>query len=73
MHWFNPPVSVKTDRPGRTYGVNHVEGAAEEFMKWPNRGPKWKIQACVDAFEDRVTPQDVRAAFEAAAEEEGML
>ncbi|SIT54810.1 conserved hypothetical protein [Mesorhizobium prunaredense] len=42
-------------------------------MKWPNRGPKWKIQACVDAFEDRVTPQDVRAAFEAAAEEEGML
>lgn len=26
-------------------------------MKWPNRGPKWKIQACVDAFEDRVTPK----------------
>ncbi|WP_352972579.1 DUF982 domain-containing protein [Mesorhizobium sp. M1334] len=75
LHWFNPPVFVKTDRPGVTYGVNHVEGAAEELMKWPKRGPKWKLalQSWIAGFEGRVSPQEVRMAFEAAAREEGML
>ncbi|WP_245458158.1 MULTISPECIES: DUF982 domain-containing protein [unclassified Mesorhizobium] len=31
------------------------------------------VQACVDAFENRATPMDVRQAFEAAAKEEGVL
>ncbi|MER8957296.1 DUF982 domain-containing protein, partial [Mesorhizobium sp. M0833] len=30
-------------------------------------------QACSDAFEGRVSPNDVRKAFEEAAEEEGVL
>ncbi|MER8396403.1 DUF982 domain-containing protein [Mesorhizobium sp. M0045] len=74
-HWFSPPVYVKTDRPGITYGCNNVEGAAEELMKWTERGPKWNlaVQACSDAFEGRVSPNDVRKAFEEAAEEEGVL
>lgn len=38
-YWFSPPVYVKTDRPGTTYGVNHLESAAEELMKWSKRGP----------------------------------
>ncbi|MER8385267.1 DUF982 domain-containing protein [Mesorhizobium sp. M1380] len=74
-HWFSRPVYVKTDRPGVTYGCNNVEGAAEELMKWTKMGPKWNlaVQACIDAFEGRVSPKDVRKAFEAAAKEEGVL
>ncbi|MER9618668.1 DUF982 domain-containing protein [Mesorhizobium sp. M0207] len=64
---------VKSDRPGVTYGCNNVEGAAEELMKWTKMGPKWRkaVQLCADAFQDRVTPEEVRQAFEAAAKEEG--
>ncbi|MER8383363.1 DUF982 domain-containing protein [Mesorhizobium sp. M0114] len=74
-HWFSRPVYVKTDRPGVTYGCNNVEGAAEELMKWTKMGPKWRkaVQLCADAFQDRVTPEEVRQAFEAAAKEEGVL
>ncbi|MER8390231.1 DUF982 domain-containing protein [Mesorhizobium sp. M0166] len=74
-HWISPPVHVKTDHPGVTYGCNSLEGAAEELMKWSKRGPKWKLalQACIDAFEERVTPEEARKAFEAAAKEQGVL
>ena len=75
LHWFNPPVYVRTDRPGIRFGISHVEGAVEELMKWPKKGPKWKkaVQSCIDAFEDRVPPEEVRRAFEAAAKEEKMF
>lgn len=75
LHWFNPPVYVTTDRPGLSYGVSHVEGAAEELMKWTKKGPKWRaaVQACIDAFEGRVSPEEARKAFLAAAKEEGVL
>ncbi|WP_288141993.1 DUF982 domain-containing protein [Mesorhizobium sp.] len=35
------------------------------------KGPRWTkaVQSCVDAFEGRVSPQEVREAFEAAAKE----
>ncbi|ESZ01166.1 DUF982 domain-containing protein [Mesorhizobium sp. L48C026A00] len=71
LHWFHPPVYVKTDRPGLRYGVSHVEGAAEELMAWDTKGPRWTkaVQSCVDAFEGRVSSQEVREAFEAAAKE----
>ncbi|MER8521187.1 DUF982 domain-containing protein [Mesorhizobium sp. M0644] len=38
-------------------------------------GPKWRkaVQLCIDAVEDRATPEEVRKAFEAAAREEGVL
>ncbi|MER8400350.1 DUF982 domain-containing protein [Mesorhizobium sp. M0751] len=66
---------VRTDRPGVSYGSNNVEGAAEELMKWTKMGPKWRkaVQLCADALQDRVTPEEVRQAFEAAAKEEGVL
>jgi hypothetical protein len=75
LHWFNPPVYVSTDRPGLTYGVSHVEGAAEQLLKWTKRGPKWKkaVAACMACLEGEVTAGDVRKAFEAAAKEEGVL
>jgi hypothetical protein len=57
------------------YGVNHVEGAAEQLMAWDTKGPKWTVaaQACMDAFEGKVSPKEVRQLFEEAAEESGML
>ncbi|RWQ46407.1 DUF982 domain-containing protein [Mesorhizobium sp.] len=69
--WFSPPVYVKANRPGIRHGVSHVEGAAEELMAWDTKGPLWTkaVQSCVDAFEGRVSPQEVREAFEAAAKE----
>ncbi|MGX5842881.1 DUF982 domain-containing protein [Mesorhizobium sp. ArgA1] len=75
LHWFNPPVYVRTDRPGLRYGVNHVEGAAEELLKWTKRGPKWKqaVETCMAALADQATAQEVRNAFLAAAEEQGGL
>jgi hypothetical protein len=41
LHWSNPPVYVRIDRPAIRYGVSHVEGAAEQLIKWTKRGPKW--------------------------------
>lgn len=75
LQWFNPAVYVTTDRPGLSYGVSHVEGAAEQFLKWTKRGPKWKraVEACVAAMEGKVTPKDARKAFVAAAKEERVL
>lgn len=75
LHWFSPTVHVRTEQIGITLGVSNVEGAVEELMKWRKKGPKWKlaVQSCIDCFEDRVTPQDVQKAFEAAAREQGML
>ncbi|WP_411970950.1 DUF982 domain-containing protein [Mesorhizobium sp. BR1-1-2] len=73
LHWFNPPVSVRTGKPGFTYSCNNVEGAARELMGWNNRGPKWDlaVRACMSCLAGDMTPEDVRKAFIAAAEEEG--
>ncbi|TIT02495.1 DUF982 domain-containing protein [Mesorhizobium sp.] len=75
LHWFHPPVYIETDQPRLTYVCTNVEGAAVELMKWTKRGPKWKeaIEVCMALIEGERTPNDVRKAFEAAAEEEGIL
>ncbi|RUV18892.1 DUF982 domain-containing protein [Mesorhizobium sp. M7A.F.Ca.MR.245.00.0.0] len=75
LHWFSPVVPVRTEKVGITLGVSNVEAAAEELMKWPEKGPKWNkaVQLCIDCFEDRASPQDVQKAFEEAAKEQGML
>ncbi|RJT22999.1 DUF982 domain-containing protein [Mesorhizobium waimense] len=75
LHWFNPPVYVRTDRPGIRFGVSHVEGASEQLLKWTKRGPKWKqaVETCMAAMEGNVPTQKVRKAFEAAAKEESMF
>ena len=39
LHWFNPPVYIRTDRPGLRYGISHVEGASEQLLKWTKHGP----------------------------------
>ncbi|AZO09702.1 DUF982 domain-containing protein [Mesorhizobium sp. M3A.F.Ca.ET.080.04.2.1] len=75
LHWFSPPVAVKTSRVGVTYQCNSVEGAAEQLLQWTKRGPKWHsaVQLCMDAMVERVKPELVRRAFLEAAKEEGKL
>ncbi|UVK39375.1 DUF982 domain-containing protein [Mesorhizobium sp. AR10] len=75
LHWFNPPVYVRTDRPGLSYGVSHVEGAAEQLLKWTKKGPKWDyaVRVCMAALADEMPTQEARKAFEAAAKEEKMF
>ncbi|UVK46643.1 DUF982 domain-containing protein [Mesorhizobium sp. AR07] len=74
-HWFNPPVYVKTDRPGLRFGVSHVEAASEQLLKWTKKGPKWAyaVSVCRAALAEEVPPQEARKAFEAAAKEEKMF
>ncbi|UCI09552.1 DUF982 domain-containing protein [Mesorhizobium sp. B1-1-8] len=73
--WFSTPVSVKTRQPGARYEVNNVQAAAENLLEWPRRGRHWNkaVQACLAALAGDLSPDDVRTAFETAANEEGML
>ncbi|RUU21329.1 DUF982 domain-containing protein, partial [Mesorhizobium sp. M7A.T.Ca.TU.009.01.3.2] len=72
---FNPPVYVKTDRPGVRLGVSRIDTAAEELLKWSNRGPKWRLaaEACLTAMDGKMPTENFRLLFENAAEEEDML
>ncbi|RWO26653.1 DUF982 domain-containing protein [Mesorhizobium sp.] len=74
--WFSPPVFVKTELTGVSYGCNNVRGAAEQLLKWTKRGPKWHLASalCLSALEgEEVDPKEIRQAFEAAAKEAKML
>jgi len=76
MRSFSSPVYVRTDRPDLSYGVDHVQGAAEQLRKWTKRGPKWHkaMTLCLSALEgDPIDPQVIRKAFAAAAKEARML
>jgi hypothetical protein len=75
-HWFAPPVDVKVPgRVGLRLHVNSVEVAAEELLKWPKRGPRWRkgVETCMAAMKGKATPEQTRKAFEATAKEAGML
>ncbi|ESX63846.1 hypothetical protein X759_33145 [Mesorhizobium sp. LSHC420B00] len=82
-HWFVPPVFVKTET-GVRHGCNNAREALEQLKMWTRRGPRWHKAAtlCLSALEgdpidphiqDRVTPEEVHQAFEAAAKEEWVL
>lgn len=75
LHWFSPPVPVKTGCSGVTCNCNSVEGAAQELLKWAKRGSEWDkaIRACMMCLAGEMTPEDVRIAFKDAAEAEGTL
>lgn len=42
-------------------------------MTWTKCGPKWRhaVEACLEGLRGRVSPDEVRSAFEEAAKEEG--
>ncbi|CAH2405281.1 DUF982 domain-containing protein [Mesorhizobium ventifaucium] len=74
--WFSPPVFVKTELVGVSYGCKNVRGAAEQLLKWTKRGPKWHRASalCLQALGgEEVDLKEVRKDLEAAAEEEGVL
>ncbi|MER8692916.1 DUF982 domain-containing protein [Mesorhizobium opportunistum] len=73
--WFAPPVYVRTDRPGFRLGVTRVHTSAEELLKWPNRGPRWRLaaEACLSAMDGKMPTNEFRLLFEDAAQEEEML
>ncbi|MES0038874.1 DUF982 domain-containing protein [Mesorhizobium sp. M0046] len=75
LHWFNPPVPVKTERPGIIRSVNNAEAAGEELMKWTKRGPWWDlaVRVCMAVIFDEMEAEEARKAFLAAAKEEGTL
>jgi len=75
MMWFSPAVQVKEIASGHTYNVKAVEICVEQMETWPKRGPRWRkaYKVCFDALEGMATPDDARKAFEAAAEEAGVL
>ncbi|MER9963229.1 DUF982 domain-containing protein [Mesorhizobium sp. M0045] len=74
LHWFNPPVPVKTERRGIIRN-NNAEAAGEELMKWTKRGPWWDlaVRVCMAVIFDEMEPEEARKAFVAAAKEEGTL
>lgn len=74
MLWFTPPISVQNPaKPGLIRNVTSVEAAAEELLKWPQKGRKRARAAMVlhDALAGKTTPEAARKAFEAAAKEAG--
>ncbi|WP_245261879.1 DUF982 domain-containing protein [Mesorhizobium sp. L2C067A000] len=62
---------MRTERVGTTLYVNNVQAAAEELLKWPQRGPLWQkaVEACVAALAGEAPPESVRGLFESAARE----
>ncbi|MER9718021.1 DUF982 domain-containing protein [Mesorhizobium sp. M0219] len=74
--WFNPPVYVKTERPGLRLGVNRVDAAAGGA---PKSGPivapsgGWRPKLAYLRWMAKCRVNDFRLLFEAAADEEEML
>lgn len=76
--WFSPPVTVIV-RSGITDHVNSALKAAELlYYHWPQEARdsevyRAAVRACIEAVENGAPAGDARAAFQAAAEEAGVL
>ncbi|MER8386278.1 DUF982 domain-containing protein [Mesorhizobium sp. M0166] len=75
LHWFSPPVPVRTEGRGSTRKVSNAEAAAEELLKWTNHGLQWDlaVRVCIAVISDQMAPEEARKAFLAAAKEQGTL
>ncbi|MER8368060.1 MULTISPECIES: DUF982 domain-containing protein [unclassified Mesorhizobium] len=75
LHWFSPPVPVRTEGSGSTRKVSNAEAAAEELLKWTNHGLQWDlaVRVCIAVISDQMEPEEARKAFLAAAKEQGTL
>lgn len=73
--WFNPAVTIETERPGQCYAVTSVERAAELLLDWPNDGPEWRraVEVCTAALQGEEPASAARSAFLAAAKAAGRL
>lgn len=72
LDYFYSPVRIPD---GAQCNISHVQGAREQLLQWPNRGPKWYLaaDACLAAIDGKAPPHEVRKAFVEAAMEAGML
>lgn len=76
MRRFSQPVVIKdADGHGGSRNVTSVQAAIEHLACWREHGPKWRraVVICADAMEYKVSPEEARVAFEAAAKEAGAL
>ncbi|MER9190243.1 DUF982 domain-containing protein [Mesorhizobium australicum] len=76
LGYFHSPVTIKTTGSGDDRcEISHVQGAMEELLQWPNRGPKWYLaaDAYLAAIDGKVPPDELRKVFVEAALEEGVL
>jgi hypothetical protein len=80
-HFFSPPVRVALGKAGNvTHAVTRAERAAEILLnEWPARPTKKQLDArravlhALMNMKDAAAAMKARAAFEAAAEEAGIL
>ncbi|MBZ9977819.1 DUF982 domain-containing protein [Mesorhizobium sp. BR-1-1-10] len=72
--WWNGRVPVRGDRVGIIEMVGDVQKASQKLLGWNLGGPRWAqaVQACMEALEGRITPDEARDAFREAAAEQGM-
>lgn len=68
--WWQPPVTVKTARPGKLHVVSSAAAGLDQLREWNRRqSPLWRkaFELCVAAMDGKVSPDEARAAFLAAA------
>ncbi|WFU05705.1 DUF982 domain-containing protein (plasmid) [Rhizobium sp. CB3171] len=74
LQWWTVPVTIETRLVGRYVTINSTEKAAEYMLEeWPGsqNGNSFLVaeQALIDAHEGKISTQEARRAFLAAAEE----
>ena len=70
MGWWQPPVTVKTARPGKLHVVSSAAAGLDQLREWDRRqSPVWRtaFEQCVAAMDGKASPDEARAAFLAAA------
>ncbi|MBD0416127.1 DUF982 domain-containing protein [Oryzicola mucosus] len=75
--WFDDPVSVMIEGPGKVRMVSSAREAAECLLfRWPSSGCKSHLaarKACMAVLEGQKKSIVARRAFAKAAEDEGVL
>nr|WP_292210102.1 DUF982 domain-containing protein [Mesorhizobium sp.] len=68
--WFSPGLR-ESEPSGHSPWGQPCRGSRRGTHGVGHKGPKWTkaVQSCVDAFEGKVSPKEIREAFEAAAKE----
>ncbi|MBB5577666.1 MULTISPECIES: DUF982 domain-containing protein [Rhizobium] len=74
LQWWTVPVTIETRRVGRYVTINSTEKAAEYMLEeWPGSQNETSFlvakQALIDAHEGKISAQETRRAFLAAAED----
>ncbi|WP_353032789.1 DUF982 domain-containing protein [Mesorhizobium sp. M0968] len=65
IHWFSPPVPIKSEQGDLTHSASSPEAALKDLLKWTKRGPQWDlaVRVCAGVISDEVEPEEARKAF----------